>query len=99
MGDTESSGTVKLGTGATLQIVGVLVAIGIAWGTLTTRQNAMESRLQDDKGQQAQILQKLGEIEQRMSALEYAVRLRYPITRSPRDANSQHDRPEPESKK
>jgi hypothetical protein len=73
--DSENGGEhVKLGMGITLQLVAVLVAIGIAWGTLSAKQNAMENAQRDLMNSNGAVLTKLDDIQNRLMRLEYSIR-------------------------
>ena len=69
----EAGGEVKLGWGVTLQLIAVLVAIGIAWGTLSAKQNVFESNQASNAAANALILQELKEIQVRLGKLEVSI--------------------------
>jgi hypothetical protein len=75
MADSNGNGasTVRLSWPVTLQLIAVLVAIGIAWGNLSTKQTSMEQSQSGMALQNAEIIHKLETVQERLGALEWAV--------------------------
>jgi len=73
--DNERGPEMKLGLGITLQLVAVLVAIGIAWGSLSAKQSAMETAQREQRELlNGNVMGKLEDIQNRLTRLELSVR-------------------------
>lgn len=70
----ENGGEVKLGWGSILQILALVAAISVAWGTLSAKQSAMETQQANIVISNTAILTRLQDISDRLSKLEYSVR-------------------------
>jgi len=73
--DNERGPEMKLGLGVTLQLVAVLIAIGIAWGSLSAKQSAMDQVQREQRDiLNGVVTQKLDDIQNRLTRLELSVR-------------------------
>ena len=90
MGD-DNGGGLRLGSGAILQIVTLVAAVGIAWGTLSTKQSALAAKPELNAQNNAAIMLDLRGIKDQLSELQRTVSVdRY--SRAPRIGPSEASR-------
>jgi hypothetical protein len=68
---------VKLSWGVTIQLVLILVAIGIAWGTITARLSALEVTVANGANGNTTVTRELADLSSRISKLEEQPRRRF----------------------
>ena len=61
---------VKLSWGVTIQLVLILVAIGIAWGTITARLSALEVTVSNGANSNMNVTRELADLSSRITKLE-----------------------------
>lgn len=61
------------GWGVWLQLAILIGAIGIAWGSLSAKQSALDANLMVDRQQSTVMLLKLADIQDRLTRLEVTV--------------------------